>query len=254
VRGKDPSKLLRLIIENIDLLIAGWYSNYPKILIPLPPNKLTYKTISKPEVILTLEEVEVAAAHGKTVIEYDKDESIKIESIAPDLVLADFADILIDFKDLEIIKVIGEGGFGRVYTAEYKKRVVAVKQVMVEDHLKVEVFREFRHEVALMWYAYLYILLFLIDLCNCVLTASISELKQPNIVQLLGVCLDPWCLVLEYLQYGDLFSFLANLENKINWQMRLKMAQNIAEAIRFLHRFQPKIIHRDLKSPNCLVC
>ena len=43
------------------------------------------------------------------------------------------------------------------------------------------------------------------------------------------------------------------MENKICWKMRLTMARNIAEAIRFLHSFQPKIIHRDLKTPNCLV-
>jgi serine/threonine protein kinase len=67
------------------------------------------------------------------------------------------------------------------------------------------------------------------------------------------VCLDPWCLVMEFVKYGDLYSFLHNENNIISWKMKLKIAQNIAEAIRFLHSFQPKIIHRDLKSPNCLV-
>ena len=100
--------------------------------------------------IFTLEELEIAASQGKVSLPIGNSE-VRIETIAPDLVLADMADILVDFKDLEIIKVIGEGGFGRVYTANYKGTVVAVKQVMVEEHLKTEVFREFRREVALCW-------------------------------------------------------------------------------------------------------
>merc|ERR1711879_722572 len=53
--------------------------------------------------------------------------------------------------------------------------------------------------------------------------------------------------------HGDLYTFLRETKNRITWNMRITMAQNIAEAIRFLHSFQPKIIHRDLKSPNCLM-
>ena len=67
------------------------------------------------------------------------------------------------------------------------------------------------------------------------------------------VCLDPWCLVMDFLPHGDLYSFLHNRKNDMPWRMILTIAKNIAEAIRFLHSFQPKIIHRDLKSPNCLV-
>ncbi len=35
--------------------------------------------------------------------------------------------------------------------------------------------------------------------------------------------------------------------------MKLKIAQNIADALHFLHSQKPKILHRDLKSPNVLV-
>jgi serine/threonine protein kinase len=80
-----------------------------------------------------------------------------------------------------------------------------------------------------------------------------SELDDKNIVALKGLCLDPWCLVMEFMPYGDLYSFLRNRDNQIDWPMRLKMAKNMADAIRFLHGFAPKIIHRDLKSPNCLM-
>ena len=150
VRGKDPSKLLRLIVENIDLLLSGWYQNQPKILVPFT-YQMEYQKSTEKQSIFSLEELEVAASQGKLEISMNVN-AIKIESIAPDLVLADMADILIDFKnDLKIIKIIGEGGFGKVYTAEYKGQIVAVKQVIVEEHLKVEVYREFRREVALCW-------------------------------------------------------------------------------------------------------
>ena len=55
---------------------------------------------------------------------------------------------------------------------------------------------------------------------------------------------------MEFMPNGDLFSFLHNRANVIDWPMRIRMALDIAEAMRFLHSFAPKIIHRDLKTPN----
>merc|ERR1712188_31175 len=74
-----------------------------------------------------------------------------------------------------------------------------------------------------------------------------------NIVLLKGVCLNPWCLIMEYMAYGNLYDFLKDKSNEIDWPRRIRMAHNIADAIRFLHSFAPKIIHRDLKTPNCLI-
>ena len=234
VRGKDPAKLLRVIVENIDLLLTGWYTTSPTHVI-VPFILKGYQKALNDKYIFNLEELEAAAAQGKNVVLFqDQDQKtshpIRIDSIAPDLVLADMADVVLDYSELQIITQIGKGGFGTVFKAMFKGEVVAVKQVSIDDDKKTEVFREFRREVALS-----------------------KELMQPNIVEMKGVCLDPWCLVMEFLPYGDLYSFLHDRSNQIHWRMRLKMAQNIAEAIRFLHSFQPKIIHRDLKSPNCLV-
>lgn len=39
----------------------------------------------------------------------------------------------------------------------------------------------------------------------------------------------------------------------IPWVLKLKIASNIADALHFLHSQTPKILHRDLKSPNVLV-
>ena len=243
VRGKNPAKLLRSIVENIDLLLAGWYQNKPTVIVPFMKKGENYRLVVDQNVDkivdynFPLEELEQAAALGKEAVEFkygngkeELMELIRIDSIAPDLVLADISEMLCKWSDLQVEKQIGQGAFGIVYSAIYNGEKVAVKQLEVENNMKTEVYREFRREVAL-----------------C------CELKQDSIVGLRAVCLDPWALVMEFMPYGDLYSFLGNKNNFINWRMILKMAQNIAEAICFLHSFQPKIIHRDLKSPNCLV-
>ena len=241
VRGRNPAKLLRVIVENIDLLLSGWYKNNVNVIVPFilkgntnTENKNIYQKVGL-DYKFTLEELEAAAAFGKTEIEFNAGKNdiipIRIDSIAPDLVMADISEMLMTWDELKIEKKIGEGAFGKVYSAEYKGQRVAVKQIEVEQNMKTEAYREFRREVAL-----------------C------SELQQPAIVSLRGVCLDPWSLALEFMPYGDLYTFLKDTDkNKLTWKMRITICSNIAEAVRFLHSFQPKIIHRDLKSPNCLM-
>ncbi len=92
---------------------------------------------------------------------------------------------------------------------------------------------------------------------------------RKTIVELKGYCLKPFCLIMEFLPYGSLYDYLKkhkgildiSLEigihsrqyKDIPWAMKLKIAQNIADALHFLHSQKPKILHRDLKSPNVLV-
>src|SRR5690606_12138450 len=55
-------------------------------------------------------------------------------------------------------------------------------------------------------------------------------------------------------EYGDLSNFLKSNSNLMNWALKLKIAKDIASGMLFLHSARPPIIHRDLKSPNVLVC
>jgi len=65
--------------------------------------------------------------------------------------------------------------------------------------------------------------------------------------------MDPLCLVTEYLSCGDLYHFIHNPANKLDWPLRLKIASDIASGMSFLHSAKPPIIHRDLKTPNVLL-
>lgn len=83
-----------------------------------------------------------------------------------------------------------------------------------------------------------------------------SKLKHPNIVQLLGITLHPLQMILEYIRKGNLASILGDKtisDNEFSWPIRLQIAYNIAQGMKYLHQCDPPIIHRDLRSPNIFI-
>uniref|UniRef100_A0A8C0DD55 Epithelial discoidin domain-containing receptor 1 n=1 Tax=Balaenoptera musculus TaxID=9771 RepID=A0A8C0DD55_BALMU len=97
-----------------------------------------------------------------------------------------------------------------------------------------------------------------------------SRLKDPNIIRLLGVCVqdDPLCMITDYMENGDLNQFLSahQLEDKaveedrdgeaaqgptISYPMLLHVAAQIASGMRYLATLN--FVHRDLATRNCLV-
>ena len=54
-------------------------------------------------------------------------------------------------------------------------------------------------------------------------------------------------MVMEKLDKGSLYKFLHDEKNTITWGLKLRIALNIAEGMAFLHSFEPKILHQDLK-------
>jgi serine/threonine protein kinase len=75
-----------------------------------------------------------------------------------------------------------------------------------------------------------------------------SGLEHNNLVELTGMCIEQsqMLMVTEYLKFGDLYGFLHS-RGSIDWNLRLKIAMDIAQGMNHLHTTTPAIIHRDLK-------
>ncbi|RMZ53790.1 hypothetical protein APUTEX25_003929, partial [Auxenochlorella protothecoides] len=162
---------------------------------------------------------------------------------------------LLDFRDLVLSRVIGEGAFGKVYLGRWQETDVAIKVLTSlqafgigaagatvagpdgEVRLDPEVLRTLEREVGIM-----------------------VAIRHPNIILFMGVCLDPACIVTEFCARGSLYDLLkvaaANPDASarvLDWGKRLNMALDAAKGMLHLHSHRGPIIHRDLKSPNLLV-
>ncbi|KAL7611715.1 hypothetical protein Lser_V15G08207 [Lactuca serriola] len=125
---------------------------------------------------------------------------------------------------------IGEGGYGPVFKGMLSQTVVAIK-VLRPDAAQGR--SQFQREV---------------EVLSC--------MRHPNMVLLLGACPEYGCLIYEYMGNGSLEDRLLRRGNTppLSWQIRFKIASEIATGILFLHQTKPEpIVHRDLKPGNILL-
>ncbi|KAL9425256.1 hypothetical protein AB3S75_032237 [Citrus x aurantiifolia] len=145
----------------------------------------------------------------------------------------DVDDLDIPWNDLVLKEKIGAGSFGTVHRADWHGSDVAVK-ILMEQEFHVERFKEFLREVAIM-----------------------KRLRHPNIVLFMGAVTQPpnLSIVTEYLSRGSLYRLLhkPGVREMLDERRRLNMAYDVAKGMNYLHRRNPPIVHRDLKSPNLLV-
>ncbi|CAA3022508.1 receptor-like serine threonine- kinase ALE2 isoform X1 [Olea europaea subsp. europaea] len=131
-------------------------------------------------------------------------------------------------------RVLGEGGFGRVYSGVLEDGTkVAVKILKRDDQ---QGGREFLAEVEML-----------------------SRLHHRNLVKLIGICIEDRsrCLVYELIPNGSVESHLHGIDREtvpLDWSARLKIALGAARALAYLHEdSSPRVIHRDFKASNILL-
>lgn len=129
---------------------------------------------------------------------------------------------------------IGGGGFGVVYRGVLRDGTpVAIKSLSAESKQGTN---EFLTEINL-----------------------ISNIRHPNLVQLLGCCVEGnyRILVYEYMENNSLASALLGSKGKridLDWQKRAVICMGTACGLAFLHEeAEPHIVHRDIKASNILL-
>ncbi|CAN1849667.1 Receptor-like cytoplasmic kinase 176 [Linum perenne] len=84
----------------------------------------------------------------------------------------------------------------------------------------------------------------------------LGQLHHPNLVKLLGYCLEDYhrLLVYEFLSRGSLENLLFRTEvHPLSWSIRMKVALGAARGLAFLHSDDVQVIYRDFKASNILL-
>ncbi|POG65675.1 kinase-like domain-containing protein [Rhizophagus irregularis DAOM 181602=DAOM 197198] len=135
-----------------------------------------------------------------------------------------------DYSQFSDVSVIGTGGFGKVYRANWKNsKYLALKSFSNFNNATA---KEVVHEVKLQRD---------VDFHN-------------NIISFYGITADEnkkYLFVLEYADGGTLKQYLKKYLNNLTWDNKFNLAYQLASAVSCLHN--EGIVHRDLHSGNVLV-
>ncbi|XVE93383.1 hypothetical protein REPUB_Repub01dG0187100 [Reevesia pubescens] len=128
--------------------------------------------------------------------------------------------------------VIGRGGFGTVYKAQFTDgSVVAVKRM---NKVSEQGEDEFCREIELL-----------------------ARLHHRHLVALTGFCIEKRerFLMYEYMSNGSLKDHLHSPgKTPLSWETRIQIAIDVANALEYLHLYcDPPLCHRDIKSSNILL-
>ncbi|XP_012085196.1 receptor-like serine/threonine-protein kinase ALE2 isoform X3 [Jatropha curcas] len=131
-------------------------------------------------------------------------------------------------------RILGEGGFGRVYHGTMEDGSEVAVKLLTRDNQNGD--REFIAEVEML-----------------------SRLHHCNLVKLIGICIEGRirCLVYELVRNGSVESHLHGPDKRkgpLDWDARLKIALGAARGLAYLHEdSNPRVIHRDFKASNVLL-
>ncbi|KAK7319882.1 hypothetical protein RJT34_04610 [Clitoria ternatea] len=128
--------------------------------------------------------------------------------------------------------IIGQGGFGTVYKAQFSDGLVAAVKRM--NRISEQGEEEFCKEIDLL-----------------------ARLHHRHLVSLRGFCIKKHerFLLYEYLGNGSLKDHLHSPgKTPLSWRTRIQIAIDVANALEYLHFYcDPPLCHRDIKSSNTLL-
>jgi serine/threonine protein kinase len=145
-------------------------------------------------------------------------------------------DFEIDVRLLHLQEKVGAGCTAEVFRGTYGPvaEEVAVKQIdWNKSNMGQKEIRAFDREVSIM-----------------------PRLTHDNLVKFIGVASleRPFRIITEFCSGGCVFELLHNCDHvDLCWPQQGKMCMDVASAMKYLHQFNPQIIHRDLKSLNLLL-
>ncbi|CAN4087731.1 unnamed protein product [Withania somnifera] len=140
-----------------------------------------------------------------------------------------FSDIIEATQNFDPSSKIGEGKFGSVYKGIIHHVKVAIKMLPACGSLSDS---DFQHKAE-----------------------SLSRVRHPNLVTLMGICSESRSLAYEFLQNGNLEDHLASHKKSrpLHWQHRIRIAVEICSALIFVHANDPCIVHGNLRPTNILL-
>ncbi|WP_178019389.1 serine/threonine-protein kinase [uncultured Paenibacillus sp.] len=132
-----------------------------------------------------------------------------------------------------IERIVGQGGMSRVYLAEDLKlpgKTWAVKECLTVPGEPVSVAKEVK------------------------LLITLNHFRLPRIVDFIDPDRDGYSyMVMDYIQGVPLDQFIRAREGRLPLELLIRFGLQIAEGLRYLHRHEPPVIHRDVKPANLLV-
>ncbi|KAK9271952.1 hypothetical protein L1049_002319 [Liquidambar formosana] len=162
-----------------------------------------------------------------------------ISPVANTLVRFSYGEIVSATRNFSKGRVLGRGALSCVFRGRvgFLRTAVAIKRLDKEDKESAKAF------------------------CRELMIAS--SLQNPNVVPLVGFCIDPeegLFLVYKYVSGGSLERHLHEKKRGVKgcsslpWSVRYKVAIGIAEAIAYLHNGTERcVVHRDIKPSNILL-